>query len=165
MSHQGQAFFLLFLSPLNLIFSTTEIMDILRVKKGQPPPAPTGPSKRITSAPIVPVEAQANDVALDESQFMLPSAPPPGGFEEAGLAQDPYVLGPGAGPLDPNMHPHPFAGSFGAPATAQSEFSSTFPEAGPSIGVATLNGHGEAQEGESDRGSSESSDSENSDSD
>ena len=44
-----------------------EIMDILRVKKAHPPPMPTPARRRVTSAPIVPPEAQASDVAIEDT--------------------------------------------------------------------------------------------------
>ena len=47
-------------------------MDILRVKKAHPPPVPTPARRRVTSAPIVPAEAQASDVAI-ENGFNLPT--------------------------------------------------------------------------------------------
>ncbi|KAL5527831.1 hypothetical protein ACEPAG_6632 [Sanghuangporus baumii] len=44
-----------------------EIMDILRVKKAQPPPIPAPVKRRVTSAAIVPAEAQATDVAIEDT--------------------------------------------------------------------------------------------------
>ena len=44
-----------------------EIMDILRVKKAQPPPVVPAVKRRVTSAAIVPADAQASDVAIEDA--------------------------------------------------------------------------------------------------
>ena len=135
-------------------------MDILRAKKSHPPSMPVSPSKRITSAEIVPADAQANDVALDESSFLLPPAPPHTGFEDVGMANshadNPYVLGPG--PLDPNMPQQQYVHPYGGQPAASTEFAPTFPEAGPSTNGSGEGANDKAQE------DAESSDEESSDS-
>ncbi|KAH8118743.1 hypothetical protein DFH11DRAFT_1502596 [Phellopilus nigrolimitatus] len=49
--------------------SHQEIMDILRVKKAHAPPTPGPVRVRVTSAPMVPVEAQAADVDVEMSSI------------------------------------------------------------------------------------------------
>ncbi|OCB89576.1 hypothetical protein A7U60_g3268 [Sanghuangporus baumii] len=62
-----------------------EIMDILRVKKAQPPPMPPPVKRRVTSAAIVPAEAQAADVAIEDT---LPNS---SGFD--GMHGTPFPVG------------------------------------------------------------------------
>lgn len=155
----------------------SEIMDILLAKKAQLSPIPAGPSKRIISAAMVPVDAQANDIALDESAFMsIPQAPSPTAFEDVNVglehahADNSYVLGPG--PLDPAMPQQHFAApsSFGAAAGAAPDFTPAFSEPGPSTTGGNGDGVGQAQDGngsseDDDESSESSSESDDSDSD
>lgn len=134
-------------------------MDILRAKKSHPPAMPVNPSKRIISAETVPAEVQANDIALDESNFMIPPAPH-AGFEDVSLpsahAANPYVLGPG--PLDPTLPQQQFTRSFEGP-TSATGFEQAFSEAGPSTSGGSGSGKVQSDELSDDDSSDSSSDS------
>ena len=143
-------------------------MDILYAKKAHTPVTPASPSKRITSSEIVPADAQANDIALDEGNFMISSAPHAEGFEGVGLADDqaenPYDLVPGL--LDSTMPPQPFVHPFGGASVAATEVPSPMPEAGPSTSTSGHeSGKGPEKVDSTDEESSDSSSDSDDDSD